>query len=91
MPKNSLLTFRRTVRTVAAFLIILVGLLGGIWLSWWLSFRGDIVEILHDAKMSLPAWVWLALKYGLSLAFGLLFIIISLVVGVLVLGGNRGR
>ncbi|MEJ2683801.1 MAG: hypothetical protein P8Z71_05345 [Candidatus Sulfobium sp.] len=89
MSRNSMLTFGRTVRTVAGFLIIVAGLLGGTWLGWWLSFRGDIVQIIHDAKMSLPGWAWLALKYGLSLAFGLLFVVFFLILGVLVLGGGR--
>lgn len=89
MSRKSLLTFRRTVRTIAGFLIILAGLAGGTWLGWWLSFRGDIVEIIHDAKMSLPAWAWSALKYGLSLAFGVLFIFFFLILGILILGGGR--
>lgn len=87
MSRTPLLTFGRTLKTVAGFLIILAGLLGGLWLAWWLGFRGDIVEILHQAKMSLPGWVWLVMKYGLSLAFGVLFIVFFLILGVLVLGG----
>jgi hypothetical protein len=88
MAKNSTLTFGRTVRTAAGFIIIIAGLLGSIWLGWWLAFRGDIVEILHKAKMSLPGWVWLALKYGLSLACGVLFMAFFLILGMLVLGGG---
>lgn len=88
MSKKSLLTFARTVRTVLGFLVILAGLSAGIWLGWWLGFRGDVVEILHDAKMSLPGWVWLALKYGLSLAFAVIFMVFFLVVGILILGGG---
>lgn len=84
-----MLTFGRTIRTVAGFLIIVAGLVGGIWLGWWLGFRGDIVQIIHDAKMSLPGWAWLALKYGLSAAFGVLFVVFFLVLGILVLGGGR--
>lgn len=91
MSKDSLLTFRRTARTISGFLIILVGLLGGIWLGWWLSFRGDIVEIIHDAKMSLPGWAWLALKYGLSFICGVLFILFFLILGILMLGGGRRK
>lgn len=90
MSRKSLLTFGRTIRTVAGLFIIAAGLLGGILLGWWLAFRGDIVQILHDAKMSLPSWAWLALKYGLSLAFGLVFITFFLILGVLILGwGGR--
>jgi hypothetical protein len=94
MPKNSMLTFGRNVRTAAGFMIIVAGLLGGVWLGWWLAFRGNIVEIIHDAKMSLPGWAWLALKYGLSLAGGALFVVFFLILGMIVLGGggqNSGR
>lgn len=88
MSKNSLLTFGRTVRTFMGFLVVAAGLAGGVWLGWWLSTRGDVVEIIHDAKMSLPGWAWLALKYGLSLAVGVVFILCFLVLGVLILGAG---
>ncbi len=94
MSKNSILTFGRNVRTAAGFLIIVAGLLGGGWLGWWLASRGNIVEIIHEAKMSLPGWAWLALKYGLSLAGGVLFMVFFLILGMMVLGGgerNSGR
>ncbi len=88
MSKNSMLTFGRNVRTAAGFLIIVGGLLGGVWLGWWFAFRGNIVEIIHEAKMSLPGWAWLALKYGLSLAGGVLFMVLFVILGMMVLGGG---
>lgn len=78
------------VRTVAGFLIIIGGIAGGIWLGWWLCFRGDIIEILHGIKMGFPSWVWLVLRLGLSGMFGLLFVLAVVAVGMAVLrGGGR--
>jgi hypothetical protein len=80
--------FRYNLRTVLGFLIIIGGIVGGIWLGWWLCFRGDIINILHEIKMGFPGWVWLALKIGLSVFFGLLFVLLFLGLGVVVLGGG---
>jgi hypothetical protein len=78
------------VRTVLGFLIIIGGIAGGVWLGWWLCFRGDIIEILHGIKMGFPGWVWLALRLGLSGMFGLLFVLAVVAVGMAVLrGGGR--
>lgn len=80
--------FRYNLRTVLGFLIIIGGIVGGIWLGWWLCFRGDIIKILHEIKMGFPGWVWLALKISLSVFFGLLSVLFFLVLGVVVLGGG---
>jgi hypothetical protein len=86
------------IRTVIGYLIIITGIIGSLCLMWWLSAYGDIVEIIHDIKMSLPGWVWAALKYGLSIAFGLALMTIFITIGVIVLatggrerGGDGGR
>lgn len=77
------------LRTAAGFLIVIMGMAGGVWFGWWLYFRGDIIEILHDIKVSMPNWGWLVLKFTLSGALGLLFIFIVIVLGAIVLGGGR--
>jgi hypothetical protein len=84
-------TFQYHVRTVLGFLIIIGGIGGGLWLGWWLCFRGDIIEIIHSIKMSFPGWMWLALRIGLSGVFGLLFVLVFLVLGMMVLGGVRRK
>jgi hypothetical protein len=77
------------LRNIAGFLILIVGLMGGLWAAWWLSFRGDIIDILHTIKMSLPGWTWVLLKFGLSGAFGMLFMFLFIVLSIMVLGGGR--
>jgi hypothetical protein len=80
------------VRTVVGYLIIIVGIIGCMWLMWWLISRGDIVEIIHNIKMSLPGWAWAVMKYGLSIAFGLVVMGFFIMLGVIVLGtGGRAR
>jgi hypothetical protein len=80
------------VRTVIGYLIIIAGIIGSLWLMGWLSTRGDIVEIIHNIKMSLPGWVWAMIKYGLSIAFGLALMMFFVMLGVIVLGtGGRAR
>lgn len=88
MSANSMDDFQYHLRTVIGFLIIIGGIVGGIWLGWWLCFRGDIIEILHSIKMSFPSWVWLALRVSLSVVFGLFFVLLFLALGVWVLGGG---
>jgi hypothetical protein len=79
----------RDLRTVLGFLIIFSGIIGGLWLGWWFIFRGDIIEILHRVKMGLPGWGWWALKVGISAAFGGLFLLVFIALGMKVLGGDR--
>ncbi len=76
-------------RTLLGFLIIAAGVLGGLYLAWWLSSRGDIIEIIHAVKMGLPAWAWLVLKFGLAAAFGLVFLLVFIALGMAVLGGGK--
>jgi dolichol-phosphate mannosyltransferase len=65
------------VRTAAGLLLIAAGLAGGVCLGWWLSTEGDIVEIIHRAKMGLPDWAGMVMKVGLS-ASAALFIVLFL-------------
>jgi len=67
------------------FLFIITGVIGGPVLGVWLSFRGDIVEVLHRLKMSLPGGGWLVLKYSLSIAVGILFVTICVAIGFVLL------
>jgi len=81
---------RRDLRTLIGFAIILVGLLLGGGIIWWLLSKGDIIEILHDLKAMLPWWGWLALKVSLSVIAGVLLILLFIAAGVMVFGmGNR--
>jgi len=73
------------------YLLIIAGVLGGPALGLWLLLRGDIIDMLHRAKMSLPGWGWTALKYVLSFAFGVTFAVFLMALGMFVLAwGNRG-
>lgn len=53
-------------RTIIGFLLMITGVAGGLWLGWWLGTEGDIIKIIHSAKMNLPDWAWTAMKIGLS-------------------------
>ena len=81
------------IRTVIGYLIIVIGIIGSMWLMWWLIARGDIVEIIHDIKMGLPGWVWATMKYGLSIVFGAAVMMFFVMLGVIVLGtgGREGK
>lgn len=74
------------------YLVIIVGVFGGPFLVWWLGFEGDIIDILHRLKMGLPGWGWRILKYSLSAAFGLAFMLFLILLGMLILAwGNQER
>lgn len=78
-------------RTVIGFLSIITGIVGSLRLGWWLGTEGDIVEIIHRAKMGLPGWAWLAMKIGLSavsagLVVALLF---AVAIAVFAVGGRK--
>lgn len=79
----------RDTRTIIGFLLILIGVIGCGWLSWWLCTEGDIIEIIHRAKIALPGWVWLALKVGLSAMFGGLFILLFIILAIIVFSGKE--
>lgn len=79
----------RDLRTIIGFLIILTGVIGGVWLGWWLSTEGNIIEILRRAKMLLPSWGWLALKVGLSSMLGGFFMLIFIILAVIVFSGKE--
>lgn len=80
----------RDIRTIAGFLIMLIGLMGGLWFGWWLSTEGDIIDIIHRLKLGLPDWAWLVLKVSLSAMFGVFFLLIFVFLAALVFRG-RGR
>lgn len=79
----------RDIRTIIGFLLIFLGVIGGIWLGWWLSTEGDIIEIIHRAKMALPGWAWLALKMSLSALLGGAFILLFIILAILVFSGKE--
>ncbi len=79
------------MRTVAGLLISIAGLAGGLMSGWWLGTEGDIIEIIHQAKMSLPGWAWLVMKIGLSAGFAIAFIALLLVVTVAVFAGGEHK
>ncbi len=83
--------FKYNLRTVAGFLLIATGLGGGMYLGWWLIFRGDIVETIHTMKMSLPAWAWIAMKFSLSALCAVMFLSFFVVLAVVVFAGGRQR
>jgi dolichol-phosphate mannosyltransferase len=79
------------VRTVVGFFTVITGVAGGLRLGWWLSNEGDIVEIIHRAKMGLPDWGWTGLKIGLSAVSAGVFIalIFALAIAVFASGGRK--
>lgn len=74
--------------TVIGFLLIMAGIVSGLRLGWWLSSEGDIVEIIHRAKMSLPGWAWLVMKVGLSTGSSILLIALVLAAAIAVFAGG---
>ncbi len=81
--------FEYNVRTVIGLLIIAGGVAFSLWLAWWLIFQGDIIALIHDAKMALPGWVWQSLKFGLSGIVGLVVLSFFIVLAVAVFSGGR--
>jgi len=79
------------VRTAAGFLLIIAGLAGGVSLGWWLSTEGDIVEIIHRAKMALPGWAWTMMKVGLSALSGAAFIVFFLALATAIFAEGRRK
>lgn len=77
------------LRTITGFLLIAAGMASGLRLGWWLSNEGDIVELIHRAKMGLPGWAWTAMKIGLSAGSAMLFIALLLVLAVAVFAGGK--
>jgi hypothetical protein len=81
--------FEYNVRTLVGLLLIAGGIVCGIWLAWWLTFRGNIIELLHTAKMALPGWGWTVLKFSLSGIVGIAFFSVFVLLAVLVFSGGR--
>jgi dolichol-phosphate mannosyltransferase len=79
------------IRTIIGFLIVIAGPALGLRLGWWLSTEGDIVELIHRAKMSLPGWAWLVIKVGLSAASATLLISLSLALAIAVFAGSERK
>lgn len=79
--------------TVAGLLLIIAGLAGGLMSGWWLGTEGDIIEIIHQAKMSLPGWAWLVMKIGLATGSAMLLIalLFASAVAVFAAGGRARR
>jgi hypothetical protein len=82
--------FAYNVRTLVGLLLIAGGVVCGVWLAWWFTFQGDIIELIHTVKMELPGWVWTVLKVGLSGVAGIaLFSVFILLAVVVFSGGGR--
>jgi dolichol-phosphate mannosyltransferase len=80
------------MRTVAGLLIIIAGLVGGLMSGWWLGTEGDIIEIIHQAKISLPGWAWLVMKIGLSAGSAMVLIALLFAAAIAVFAaGSRVR
>jgi hypothetical protein len=77
------------IRTVAGLLIIIAGLACGLMSGWWLGTEGDIIEIIHQAKMSLPGWAWLVMKIGLSAGSAMLLIALLFSAAIAVFAAGR--
>lgn len=67
------------------YFLILIGVFGAPVLGYWLIFHGDIIETIHQLKMSLPGWGWVALKYGLSFMAAIAFMVTLILTGLIVL------
>ena len=79
------------MRTVAGLLLIIAGLAGSLISGWWLGTEGDIIEIIHQAKMSLPGWAWLVMKISLSAISAILLVALFLTLAIAIFArGDRG-
>jgi len=79
------------IRTIIGFLSVMAGAAGGLRLGWWLSTEGDVVEIIHRAKMGLPDWAWTAMKIGLSAGSAVFFMALLLTVAFVVFSEGRKK
>ncbi len=83
--------FEYNVRTFIGLLVIAAGVIGGIFMAWWLSFEGDIIDIIHIVKMKLPGWMWIVLRVGLSGVAGILFLSIFVVLAIMIFSGRSRK
>jgi hypothetical protein len=78
-------------RTVIGFLCLIIGLAGSLRLGWWLGTEGDIIEVIHRAKMALPGWAWTMMKIGLSAFSGVAFIVSIMTLATAIFAGGRRK
>ncbi len=83
--------FEYHLRTVLGLLVIIAGIALGLWLAWWLNFRGNVIDILHAVKMSLPDWTWTLMRYAFSIAFGAVIMAVFITIAMLILRGGSSR
>lgn len=83
--------FEYNARTVIGLTLLLAGIISGLYFGWWLSFEGDIIEIIHNLKMGLPGWAWTILRFGLSVFFGIVYIAFFVVLAVMVFAWGRKK
>ena len=76
------------IGTVVGLLSVIAGTMGSLRLGWWLGTEGDIIEIIHNFKMGLPAWAWLVMKIGLSAVSATLVIAALLAFAIAVFAGS---
>jgi dolichol-phosphate mannosyltransferase len=81
------------MRTVAGLLLIIAGLAGSLMSGWWLGTEGDIIEMIHRAKISLPGWAWLVMKIGLAAGSAIFFLalLLATAIAVFAAGGRAHR
>jgi dolichol-phosphate mannosyltransferase len=82
---------RYHIRTVIGLLSAITGIAGGLRLGWWLNTEGDIVEIIHRAKLGLPGWAWMVLKIGLSTASALIFLALLFILAIAIFASGRQK
>jgi dolichol-phosphate mannosyltransferase len=78
-------------RTAIGFLTLIAGTAGSLSLGWWLGTEGDVIEIIHNFKMSLPGWAWLVLKVGLSAVSAVLVIGLFFTLAITVFAGRERK
>lgn len=81
--------FEYLLRTVLGFLVIIAGIALGLWFAWWLNFRGNVIDILHAVKVSLPSGAWTLMRYLFSLTFGAIVMSVFIAISMLILRGSN--
>jgi hypothetical protein len=81
--------FEYRLRTILGFLMIIVSIVLGIWLAWWLNSGGNVLGMLHAMRVSLPGWAWDMMRYFFSISIGAVFMSVSIAISMLILRGRR--
>jgi hypothetical protein len=76
------------IMTIIGFLFVVAGIGGSLKLGWWLGTKGDVIELLHNFKISLPGWAWLVMKVVLSAVSAVFVIALFLTLAIAVFAGR---